>query len=452
MPLSPDDAQLAAIAKDIRRTQSTLGFFDQPIPVASSTGSTAASPKDRRVLSSRLAKIAQTTVVPTLRARARPAPLVLSTPTNNENPAEGASVVPPSPNPSIMSDSTVLAAAEPSTPPSSSSRPIFGLPLLEFDSPSALTAAVVGVQGSPATATAAESIATKLTGPASLSSGQDVDGSSEVPAMAQTEPAPSSSGPLSPTADLHSDALIRILYVFAHIHPHLAYAQGFSELLAPLYWVFSQAAPVQASSGIDAEGDAFWAFVALLAEVGDIVRPLSSSTTSTLLASPTDGSLSVTWALRRLSMRLRWADQLLWEDLRAKSLDPAEPYYAYRWVGSFLTQDFPLVDLLRIWDAILSEPAPERGGKAPPKVDLLLDVCTAMLLRARRDLLKAGARTTLKISDKHWAEEEEHGYALDASPGGFGEGFVEGMGKSFTDCSPSLPPSCLDKKAPFLSS
>lgn len=74
-----------------------------------------------------------------------------------------------------------------------------------------------------------------------------------------------------------------------------------------------------------------------------------------------------------------------------------------------------LLSLLRIWDSILSEPLTTRAGA--PKVDLLLDICTSMLLLSRKALINAGRRRT---SQGLW-EESSDGF------GEFGEGFVEGM-------------------------
>lgn len=59
--------------------------------------------------------------------------------------------------------------------------------------------------------------------------------------------------------------------------------------------------------------------------------------------------------------------------------------------------------LLRIWDLILSEPSTTRTET--PKVDLLLDVCTAMLLLARKPLLQAGKRRSGQVG--LWGDTDE---------------------------------------------
>lgn len=55
-------------------------------------------------------------------------------------------------------------------------------------------------------------------------------------------------------------------------------------------------------------------------------------------------------------------------------------FYAFRWITLLLSQEFPLQDILRIWDTILSDPA----GRA----DSLLRICCAMILYLRAILMK----------------------------------------------------------------
>lgn len=154
----------------------------------------------------------------------------------------------------------------------------------------------------------------------------------------------------STSPDLHADGLIRILYVFTLLHPHLPYTQGFSELLAPLYWAFA------AQDEYLEEADVFWTFVALMAEVGDVVKGPPTGTGSWDQERVDGGERNVKWALQRFSNRIRWADQILWDELERKSLGPKQPYYSYRWLSTMLAQDLPVSrNICRSWTKVEGE-------------------------------------------------------------------------------------------------
>ena len=51
---------------------------------------------------------------------------------------------------------------------------------------------------------------------------------------------------------------------------------------------------------------------------------------------------------------------------------------SFRWLTLMLSQEFPLPDVLRIWDSLLSDET---------RSDFLIDVCTAMILVIRDEIL-----------------------------------------------------------------
>lgn len=61
------------------------------------------------------------------------------------------------------------------------------------------------------------------------------------------------------------------------------------------------------------------------------------------------------------------------------------PTYSYRWLTLLLSAELASRPLIAIWDYILSERPTTR--ESVPKVDALLDICTAMLLLAKRPML-----------------------------------------------------------------
>jgi hypothetical protein len=133
--------------------------------------------------------------------------------------------------------------------------------------------------------------------------------------------------------DRHFECLIRLLYIFALLNP-VHYVQGMSELVAPLYYVFSHSD--QAS---DAEADTFWAFSNLMSEFGDFYvqdsdgsmheqeqrqsrRNANNLSVDTLLpAGESRTGLGAT--LKRYARQLHWIDKDLAFDLhRQKEVQP----------------------------------------------------------------------------------------------------------------------------------
>lgn len=96
--------------------------------------------------------------------------------------------------------------------------------------------------------------------------------------------------------------------MFSLIHPHLQYTQGFSELLAPLYFVYTGQGASDFAEAEFAESNAFWSFVALMAEVGDVAKGPGRGMWG---EGGQEGEKDVSWAMNRLSKRVKWADSLV---------------------------------------------------------------------------------------------------------------------------------------------
>jgi hypothetical protein len=135
------------------------------------------------------------------------------------------------------------------------------------------------------------------------------------------------------SCDRHFECLIRLLYIFALLNP-VHYVQGMSELVAPLYYVFSHSD--QASH---AEADTFWAFSNLMSEFGDFYvqdsdgsmleqqhhqhrKNANNLSVDTLLpAGESRTGLGAT--LKRYARQLHWIDKDLAFDLhRQKEVQP----------------------------------------------------------------------------------------------------------------------------------
>ena len=63
-------------------------------------------------------------------------------------------------------------------------------------------------------------------------------------------------------------------------------------------------------------------------------------------------------------------------------------FFLFRWLTLMLSQEFALPDVLRIWDSVLSDET---------RSDFLIDVCTAMVLVIREDILTNDFAENMKL-------------------------------------------------------
>lgn len=153
----------------------------------------------------------------------------------------------------------------------------------------------------------------------------------------------------SETADLHWEAIERILFIYAKLNPGVGYVQGMNELLGPIYYLFATdtSAP---DTQAHAEADSFFAFTLLMADVRDhFVRSMDD-----------DARTGINASMRRVSDRLRWWDEELWSDL-TEVKEVKEQYYAFRWITVLGTQEWSLPDVIRLWDSVIAD----RGRRGP---------------------------------------------------------------------------------------
>ncbi|KAL5533129.1 hypothetical protein ACEPAF_4905 [Sanghuangporus sanghuang] len=206
-----------------------------------------------------------------------------------------------------------------------------------------------------------------------------------------------------PTHPFHISALLRLLYIHRSLNPgsespHLA------SLLVPLYTVMNQEAePAEAAH---AEADTFWLFEVLIREVSELDE--------------TEGGLI--W-MKKFRERASMADHELLEDLTFKGLDPGLPQYSYRWLAPVLSHTLPLPAVLMAWDAIFAQA--EMTRQSNPRLEHLLDICTAMLVRARAQLLLLGKGG--RKSPSLWDVEPSGVARQTLRPWELGDAFMEGM-------------------------
>ncbi|KAF5387100.1 hypothetical protein D9615_001614 [Tricholomella constricta] len=202
----------------------------------------------------------------------------------------------------------------------------------------------------------------------------------------------------------HSSALLRLLYLHASINPGNL-SPHIPSLLIPLYTVLNQ--EVVPEDLAHAEADTFWLFEAMVGEFSELE----------------DEEGGNVW-IKRFSERLLWADADLSHSLTMKGLDPGLPHYSYRWLAPLLAHTLPLSAIYPVWDALFS--CPMRARDSNPKIDHLLDISVAMLIRARAALLRLGKPG--RKSPSLWAGETNALPPLSPLRAWeLGDAFLEGM-------------------------
>ncbi|KAH7923526.1 hypothetical protein BV22DRAFT_1196659 [Leucogyrophana mollusca] len=166
----------------------------------------------------------------------------------------------------------------------------------------------------------------------------------------------------------HLSALLRLLYIHTCLNP-ANQSPHIPSLLVPLYSAVIK--EIEPQDVAHAEADTFWLFEAVVGEFSELE----------------DQEGGKVW-MKKFSERLSLADGELAASLHAKGLDPALPHYSYRWLAPLLSQTLPLTSVYPVWDVLFS--CPMRTRDVNPKLDLLVDVCISLLIRARTPLFRLG--------------------------------------------------------------
>ncbi|GAU94713.1 hypothetical protein RvY_06437-2 [Ramazzottius varieornatus] len=178
---------------------------------------------------------------------------------------------------------------------------------------------------------------------------------------------------LSGTEEAHWEVVERMLFLYAKLNPGQSYVQGMNEIIGPLYFTFST--DKDKTYREHAEADTFFCFTNLMAEIRDrFIKHLD------------DSSSGIISSMNRLMGMLKEADEVLWK--RLMELDVKPQYFSFRWLMVLLSQEFALPEVLHLWDALFSD---------AHRFDLLLDICVAMLILIRDQLLDGDFAATMKL-------------------------------------------------------
>lgn len=87
------------------------------------------------------------------------------------------------------------------------------------------------------------------------------------------------------------------------------------------------------------------------------------------LKSLDDSGSGIKQKMAQLSQLLKQKDPEVYERLEQQNLFPQ--YYSFRWLTLILSQEFPLPDVVRIWDSVFAD---------DHRFDFLVRICCAMIV------------------------------------------------------------------------
>lgn len=138
----------------------------------------------------------------------------------------------------------------------------------------------------------------------------------------------------------HADVLSRILFIYSKFEPQVSYVQGMNEILAPIYYCFSFDRMSEDEPIDDVEADSFWCFFNLMSVLKELFDKAEDNKEHGISAKSS-----------RLKSMLKIVDKNLFEYLNKIGFDYT--IITFRWISLMFSQDFLMVDILRIWDFLL---------------------------------------------------------------------------------------------------
>ncbi|KAF5301241.1 hypothetical protein FQR65_LT00941 [Abscondita terminalis] len=179
--------------------------------------------------------------------------------------------------------------------------------------------------------------------------------------------------PMDEGQEAHWEVVERILFLYAKLNPGQSYVQGMNEILGPIYYAFASDPDVSYREW--AEADCFFCFTNLMSEIRDFfIKTLD------------EAECGINSMMTRMLVQLKNCDLDVW--LRFQQLELRPQYYSFRWITLLLSQEFPLPDVLRIWDSLFSE---------EKRFNFLIYICCAMIVIIRNQLLNGDFPSNLKL-------------------------------------------------------
>ncbi|KAL1117160.1 hypothetical protein AAG570_004487 [Ranatra chinensis] len=179
--------------------------------------------------------------------------------------------------------------------------------------------------------------------------------------------------PLAEGAEAHWEVVERLLFLYAKLNPGQGYVQGMNEIIGPIYHAF--ACDPDPEWREHAEADCFFVFTNLMGEIRDF-----------FIKSLDEAESGINRMMVRLIEELKYNDYPVYLLLQQQELRPQ--YYSFRWLTLLLSQEFPLPDVLRIWDSLFAD---------PHRFTFLIYVCCAMIILLRENILNGDFPSNVKL-------------------------------------------------------
>ncbi|XP_035225794.1 TBC1 domain family member 13-like [Stegodyphus dumicola] len=178
---------------------------------------------------------------------------------------------------------------------------------------------------------------------------------------------------LSCGQEAHWEVVERILFIYAKLNPGQSYVQGMNEIIGPIYYTFASDPDPEWKKY--AEADSFFCFTNLMSEIRDFfIKTLD------------DSASGIGAMMKRLMNLLQEHDFNIWQRLQMQDLKPQ--YYSFRWITLLLSQEFPLPDVIRVWDSLFAD---------KNRFEFLIYVCCAMILWLRDKIMQGDFSANMKL-------------------------------------------------------
>ena len=173
--------------------------------------------------------------------------------------------------------------------------------------------------------------------------------------------------------------MCRILFLYAKKYPEVRYVQGMNEILAPIYYCFSN--DQNPYFYLHLEEDSFICFEKIMNEIQDIFIRNKDNTDS-----------GIHTRIKELNRLLKLVDKQIYDHFLEHNVEIQ--YFAFRWYTLFLTQEFEMPDILRLWDSIFG---------SDEKFEFLNMLCLAIIKCKKTDIIQsdfAGIMLAMQSLDK----------------------------------------------------
>lgn len=142
--------------------------------------------------------------------------------------------------------------------------------------------------------------------------------------------------------ETHADVIARILYIYSKFFPDISYVQGMNEIIAPIYYVFSFDKTYGVEDSVkNIEADVFWTFNSLMEQIKNNFN-----------SEKNQDDTGIGGKVQKFKKMLQNMDLQLYQHFEAFNVE----YYtfAYRWFILFFSQEYLMIDILRLWDYLFS--------------------------------------------------------------------------------------------------